>query len=81
PLTGEGRDGTAVSAAAAGDRAPDAGGPDGRPDHSQTAGSARRDRGGRSALPGPSHLSVEVISPGTPPPAATGDPAPEPPPA
>ncbi|WP_425575514.1 BACON domain-containing protein [Streptomyces lavendulocolor] len=72
PLTGEGRDGTAVSAAEAGDRAPDEGGPDGRPDHYQNAGSARSDRGGRSALPGPSHLSVEVISPGTPPPAAPG---------
>ncbi|WP_189550078.1 sigma-70 family RNA polymerase sigma factor [Streptomyces lavendofoliae] len=74
PLTGEGREGAAVSTAEAGDRAAGADGRDGRPDHYQNAGSARTDRARRSAAPGSSHVSVEVISTGTPPPVAPGVP-------
>ncbi|WP_344356787.1 BACON domain-containing protein [Streptomyces gobitricini] len=76
PLTGEGHDGASVSAAEAADRAADTEGPAGRPDHYQNAGNARTDPGRRSAAPGSSHVAVEVISTGTPPPATPGVPGP-----
>ncbi|MGI5481428.1 BACON domain-containing protein [Streptomyces lavendofoliae] len=76
PLTGEGREGAAVSAAETGDRAAGADGRDDRPGHYQNTGSARTDRAHRSAAPGSSHVSVEVISTGTPPPVAPGVPGP-----
>ncbi|MER7112376.1 BACON domain-containing protein [Streptomyces sp. NPDC000229] len=76
PLTGEGRDSTSVSAAEAEDRGARDGGPEGRPDHYQNAGSARTDPGRRSVAPGSPQVSVEVISTGTPPPATPGRPGP-----
>ncbi|OKK02856.1 hypothetical protein AMK26_25155 [Streptomyces sp. CB03234] len=75
PLTGEGHDGSSVSAADADDRG--ARGAEGRPDHYENAGSARTERGGRPAPGGSPHVSVEVVSTGTPPPpAAPGRPGP-----
>ncbi|QGV79245.1 BACON domain-containing protein [Streptomyces ficellus] len=70
--TSEGPDGAPVSAAEADEPGTGAGGPDGRADHYENAGSARTDPGRRSATPGAPHVSVEVISTGTPPPTAPG---------
>ncbi|MFF8291223.1 hypothetical protein ACF068_18620 [Streptomyces sp. NPDC016309] len=76
PVTGEGRDGVTVSAADAAVGDPRGNGAESRPDHYENAGSARTDRARRPAA-GSSHVSVEVISTGTPPPpAAPGRPGP-----
>ncbi|MEV3990176.1 hypothetical protein AB0J57_14845 [Streptomyces sp. NPDC049837] len=76
PVTGEGHDGSPVSATEADDRAARADGSGDRPDHYENAGNARNDPS-RSATPGSSHVSVEVLSAGTPPPpSAPGRPSP-----
>ncbi|MFF8831650.1 hypothetical protein [Streptomyces sp. NPDC015131] len=71
PVTGEGHGGPPVSAADDHAARADGGARDGASGYYENTGSARAEPGGRSA-PGRSPVSVEVVSAGTPPPAAPG---------